>query len=282
MRQITVRELFEALGSFPEELSYACFSPQKLTPQSPVIVFDSDALADEGEDLPSEAVEGGLTAELGLRDIESIVANAQQQGLEPTLAQFVEGLEYYLANDAYKQWRDWRDDPQYWPKRRPSTEPASDEAVLFAVDGTVNDVMADRIGEAVRSAVESVAWRLSAPRWANTYDESLSVPGHERVRRTVGLWLHWSALSEPRDERLRRADLEALLEIMQHLSRAKGLPLVIVVSGERSGSISRGELDSLARERLRDLLGSEPLVPERATGGTSPAAQSRKPRQAPS
>jgi len=250
MLQITVRDLFDRLGTFPEDLGYACFSRQKLTPESPVVVFDADARVDGGNDISADAIEQGLTVDLELADIEGIVLNARQQGLKPTLAQFVEGLEYYLAHDAYMEWRDWRDDPRYWPWRRPATKAVPVESVFFAVDGTVNDVMADRIWEVVRPALERIAWRLHEPRWANTYDEGLQVPGHERVRRTVGLWLPWSAVVGPRDERLRRADLEALLEIMQQLSRAKGLPLVIVIAGERSGSISRGELDSLARERL--------------------------------
>ncbi|MEZ4339377.1 MAG: hypothetical protein R3B82_22365 [Sandaracinaceae bacterium] len=248
---MTVRELFEQLGSLPTELSWVCLDPKGLTANSLVLVYARDQLEPHA-DYPAEAVRLGMTRDVGVLDVEDVVANAREQGLEPTLQQFVEALAFYAEHDAFKEWRDWRADPRSWPERRPSTSPIdrSQPVLLIAVDGNVGDVLATRMEDMIAPELARVTWRLHAPLWVNEYDESSCTRPEDAPIRTTGVCLSLPIVDDPDTERAQLADLGAVLEIMQSVSRAKGLPFVMELDGDHVGSIVQGELDDDARELL--------------------------------
>ncbi|MEC7521544.1 MAG: hypothetical protein VYE22_16815 [Myxococcota bacterium] len=102
--RMTMAELFERLHALPRSLSGVSLDSRPLTGQSVVMVYDLDALEPD-EDRPADATRLGLTRDLSVATVVDVVRNAQQQGLAPTLQEFVEGVAYYAERDAFKEWR---------------------------------------------------------------------------------------------------------------------------------------------------------------------------------
>ena len=84
----------------------------------------------------------------------------------------------------------------------------------------------------------------------NEYDHDSVVQPYDVPLRTVGLYIALPHVLPAGGLREQLEDVEAMVELMQSLSRAKGLPLVLEYEGERIGAIRMGVLDDGVRRGL--------------------------------
>lgn len=83
---------------------YAPAGPLQLDESTPVLVWDVDDVADDATDLPAEAIALGYDYVLAIDDVQSIVANARSQRVNPTTADLLLALRHYLDRDAFIVW----------------------------------------------------------------------------------------------------------------------------------------------------------------------------------
>ncbi|RZU60956.1 DUF7716 domain-containing protein [Zhihengliuella halotolerans] len=87
--------------------THALYAPAgrwQLDESTPVLVWDVDDVVDGAADLPAEAVALGYDYVLAIDDVQSIVANARAQRVNPTTAELLLAFRHYLACDAFIVW----------------------------------------------------------------------------------------------------------------------------------------------------------------------------------
>lgn len=249
--KLTVAELFARLDSLPEDVNFICLPARGLGLRSLLFVYDADALPDD-QDHPPDAAALGDVVDVELEDVRDIVRNARAQGVSLTPEQFCEALAYYAINDAFLE---WGPPVEYAPPGPPvERAPAATHGLLVAVDGNINDVMAQRLYALVQEYLPQVAWRTRAPLWVNETDDSSCSRPEDQPIRTVGVFLELTPAPSPEltveaDEG-EVADARAVIALGAHLSGEKGLPFVVELGGEPVGRIARGVPDEWVTEGL--------------------------------
>ena len=101
-QMITVKDLLSSLDSMPWKSDmYAPVLNGRLTLETKCLVLDGDDVED-GHQEPLLAEKNCFKHVLEMQDIQGIASNCEEEiGRKPSLNELLVGLNYYIENDAY-------------------------------------------------------------------------------------------------------------------------------------------------------------------------------------